>query len=57
MLTGRLIDQYSALEPAQAPGHPVNGALTVGENIGDLGGLGIAYQAWQISLDGASSRR
>ncbi len=51
-LTGRLVDQYSALEPAQAPGRPVNGALTLGENIGDIGGLGIAYQAWQISLDG-----
>jgi endothelin-converting enzyme/putative endopeptidase len=47
-----LIDQYAVLEPAQVPGHRVNGALTVGENIGDLGGLGIAYQAWQISLGG-----
>ena len=52
VLTGKLIDQYAVLEPAQVPGHQVNGALTVGENIGDLGGLGIAYQAWQISLDG-----
>ena len=51
-LTRRLIDQYSVLEPAQTPGHHVNGALTVGENIGDLGGLGIALQAWRISLDG-----
>ncbi len=51
-LTGRLIAQYSALEPAEAPDHHVNGALTVGENIGDLGGLGIAYQAWKLSLDG-----
>ncbi|GAA2008388.1 peptidase M13 [Nakamurella flavida] len=48
-LTRKLIDQYSALEPAQLPGHPVNGALTVGENIGDLGGLGIAFQAWVIA--------
>ncbi len=52
VLTRRLIDQYAVLEPAQVPGHRVNGALTVGENIGDLGGLGIAYQAWQISLNG-----
>ena len=52
-LTARLVDQYSALEPAQAPGRPVNGALTLGENIGDIGGLGIAYQAWLISLQGA----
>ena len=51
-LTRRLIDQYSVLEPAQTPGHHVNGALTVGENIGDLGGLAIAFQAWRISLDG-----
>ena len=41
-LTGKLIEQYSALDPAQAPGQHVNGALTVGENIGDLGGLAIA---------------
>jgi putative endopeptidase len=52
VLTNRLIDQYAVLEPAQVPGHHVNGALTVGENIGDLGGLAIAYQAWRISLDG-----
>ena len=51
-LTGKLIEQYAALEPAQTPGHQVNGALTVGENIGDLGGLAIAFQAWRISLDG-----
>jgi len=52
VLTSRLIEQYSVLEPAQIPGHQVNGALTVGENIGDLGGLGIAFQAWKISLRG-----
>ncbi len=51
-LTGRLIDQYAALEPRSTPGHRVNGALTIGENIGDVGGLGIAYQAWRLSLDG-----
>ncbi len=51
-LTRRLINQYDTLEPEQLPGHRVNGALTVGENIGDLGGLAIAYQAWLISLDG-----
>jgi len=51
-LTGRLIEQYSALSPEGADGAKVNGALTIGENIGDLGGLGIAYQAWLLSLGG-----
>ena len=48
----RLVEQYAVLEPRQTPGHRVNGALTVGENIGDLGGLAIALQAWRISLAG-----
>lgn len=51
--TGSLIAQYDALEPAETPGHHVNGALTIGENIGDLGGLGIAWKAYLLSLDGA----
>jgi putative endopeptidase len=51
--TAALIKQYGVLEPSQAPGHHVNGALTVGENIGDLGGLSIAYVAYRISLAGA----
>ena len=36
----------------QAPGHRVNGRLTIGENIGDLGGLSIAYKAYEIAHDG-----
>jgi putative endopeptidase len=45
-----LIDQYSALSPAGLPDHKVNGALTVGENIGDLGGVTIALKAYRIAL-------
>jgi putative endopeptidase len=50
-----LIEQYNALVPAQAPDINVNGALTVGENIGDLGGLSIALKAYLISLNGTSA--
>lgn len=51
--TAALVSQYDSLEPLQLPGHSVNGALTIGENIGDLGGLGIAWKAYLLSLDGA----
>jgi len=49
----RLIAQYNELEPRALPGRKVNGGLTVGENIGDLGGLTIALKAYEISLEGA----
>ncbi|MEZ5094767.1 MAG: M13-type metalloendopeptidase [Nocardioides sp.] len=42
-------------EPRNLPGERVNGALTVGENIGDLGGLTIGYQAYLISQGGQTS--
>ena len=50
--TNALIAQYDALSPAQLDGsHHVNGALTVGENIGDVGGLGIAVKAYRIAQE------
>ena len=53
--TKALIAQYDALIPEEATDVNVNGALTIGENIGDLGGLTIAYKAYQISLAGKPS--
>lgn len=54
--TKALIEQYDAFVPAQLAGadedHHVNGALTIGENIGDLGGLSIALKAYRIALGG-----
>ncbi len=51
--TANLIREYSAFEAL--PGLKVNGANTVGENIGDLGGLNMAYEAWQLSLHGTAA--
>ena len=48
--TARLIKQFSDFEAL--PGLKVNGANTVGENIGDLGGLNMAHEAYRISLKG-----
>jgi putative endopeptidase len=48
--TRQLIEQYNGYCPLKDL--CLNGALTVGENIGDLGGLSIAYQAWKIALAG-----
>jgi putative endopeptidase len=51
--TKALIEQYDAYTPRALGGnHQVNGAFTVGENIGDLGGLSIALLAYQLSLHG-----
>ena len=46
----RLGSQYDAYEPL--PGAKVNGKLTMGENIGDLGGLSVALEAYTLSLQG-----
>ncbi|GAB2868858.1 M13 family metallopeptidase [Nocardioides pacificus] len=45
-----LVTQYDGFSPRALPGERVNGSLTVGENIGDLGGLTIALKAYRISL-------
>lgn len=49
-LADRLGAQYAAYEPI--PGFPLNPALSMGENIGDLGGLSMAYHAYKLSLNG-----
>nr|WP_179665838.1 M13-type metalloendopeptidase [Nocardioides panaciterrulae] len=51
----KLIEQYDAFEPRDLPGEHVNGALTVGENIGDLGGLTIGHTAYLLSQGGEAS--
>lgn len=48
-----LVGQFNAFEPL--PGLKLNGELTLGENIGDLGGLSIAFRAYLISLEGKRS--
>jgi putative endopeptidase len=48
--TDALADQYAAFEPL--PGIKVNGRLTLGENIGDVGGLTVAHRAYELALGG-----
>lgn len=49
-LSERLVRQYDGYEPF--PGSHVKGALTLGENIGDLAGLAVALDAYHASLGG-----
>lgn len=46
----KLVEQYNGYEPVE--GLHINGELTLGENIGDLAGLTMAYRAYKLSLDG-----
>jgi endothelin-converting enzyme/putative endopeptidase len=48
--SSQLVKQYDAFSPL--PDSKVNGKLTLGENIGDLGGISVAYTAYQLSLNG-----
>jgi predicted metalloendopeptidase len=45
--------QYAAYEPV--PGHTLNAELTMGENIGDLGGVTMALEAYRMSLEGRAA--
>ena len=50
--TSELVAQFNELSPTAAPDVKVNGAFTLGENIGDLGGMNIAIKAYKIALNG-----
>ena len=53
--TAVLIEQYNQLSPTAAPDVKVNGEFTLGENIGDLGGMNIGMKAYRIALAGKSA--
>lgn len=53
LLGAKLATQYDGYKPFEDAA--VNGRFTLGENIGDLGGLAVAYKAYQMSLNGTAS--
>ncbi len=48
----RLVEQYNSFCPLDDGETCLNGRLTLGENIGDIGGLSLAYRAYKLSLNG-----
>lgn len=53
-LTQRLVDQVETYEPL--PGKRINGRVSLGENIADIAGLAVAWDAWQMSRKGRPGR-
>ncbi|MEC7398724.1 MAG: M13 family metallopeptidase, partial [Pseudomonadota bacterium] len=51
-----LVEQYNAFCPLDDGETCVNGRLTLGENIGDLGGLALAYRAYKLHLNGEEDK-
>ncbi len=56
LLTKALVAQYNDFCPLDDGETCVNGQLTLGENIGDLGGLSLAYKAYKLSLNGEEDK-
>ncbi len=49
----QLVEQYNGYKPFEDM--HVNGEFTLGENIGDLGGMAVAYEAYRMSLNGRTA--
>ena len=54
VMTDKVVAQYGAYEPL--PGKKINGELTLGENMADLAGINIAFDAWKLSLNGKKAK-